>query len=223
MASRPITSWQIDGETKETMTDFIFLGFKITADGDCSHEIKRCLLLRIKAMTNLDSRLKIRHITLLAKVRIVRAMVFPIVMFGHESWTIKKLEHWRIDAFELWYCRKLLRVPWTMRRSNQSILKEINPEYSLERLMLKLQYFGRLMQRTDSSEKTLMLGKIEGRRRRGQQWLRWLNGITDNEHEFEQTPADSEGQGSLACCSSRGRKESDTTEWLNNNVKWWMC
>ena len=168
MASRPITSWQIDGETKETMTDFIFLGSKIIVESDCSLEIKIHLLLGRNSMTNPDIIFKSRNITLLAKVRIVRAMVFPTVMFGHESWTIKKLEHWRIDAFELWSCRKLLRVPWTMRRSNQSILKEINPEYSLERLMLKLQYFGCLMQITDSLEKTLMLGKIEGRRRRGQ-------------------------------------------------------
>ena len=220
MASRPITSWQIDGETKETMTDFIFLGSKIIVESDCSLEIKIHLLLGRKSMTNPDIIFKSRNITLLAKVRIVRAMVFPTVMFGYESWTIKKLEHWRIDAFELWSCRKLLRVPWTMRRSNQSILKEINPEYSLERLMLKLQYFGCLMQITDSLEKTLMLGKIEGRRRRGQQWLRWLNGITDNEHEFEQTPADSEGQGSLACCSSWGHKQLDTIEWLTNNNNW---
>ena len=151
------------------MADFIFLGSKITADGDCSHEIKRHLLLGRKVMTNLDSILKNRDFTLPTKVRLVKAMVFPVVMYGCESWTIKKAEHPRIDTFELWCWRRLLRVPWTARRSNQSILKEINPEYSLEGLILKLklQYFGHLMQRADSFEKTLMLGKIEGRRRRG--------------------------------------------------------
>ena len=166
MASGPITSWQIDGETLETMTDFIFFGSKITADGD--HEIKRFLVLGRKAMTNLDSILKSRDITLLTKFHLIKAMVFPVVMYGWESWTIKKAEHRRIDAFELWCWRRLLRVPWTERRSNQSILKEISPEYSLKRLMLKLklQQFGHLMQRTDSFEKTLMLGKIEGRRTR---------------------------------------------------------
>ena len=171
MASGPITSWQIDGET---VADFIFLGSKITADGDCSHEIKRRLLLGRKAMTNLDSILKCRDITLPTKVRLVRAMVFPVVMYGCKIWTIKKAERRRINAFELWCWRRLLRVPWTARRSNQSILKEINPEYSLEELMLKLklQYFGHLMGRTDSLEKTQTLGKIEGRRRRGQQRMR---------------------------------------------------
>ena len=169
MASGPITSWQIDGETMETVRDFIFLGSKITADGDCSHEIKRCLLLGRKAMTNLDSILKSRDITLPTKVRLVKAMVFPVIMYGCESWTIKKAEHRRTDAFELWCWRRLLRIPWTARRSNQSILKKISPEYSLEGLMLKLklQYFGQLMQRTNSWEKTLMLGKTEGGRRRG--------------------------------------------------------
>ena len=164
-----ITSWQIDGETMETVTDFIFLGYKTTADGDCSNEIKRYLLLGRKPGTNLDRILKIRAITLLTKVCLVKAMVFPVVMYGCKSWTIKKAEHRRIDAFELWCWRRLLRLPWTARRSNQSILKDISPEYSLEGLMLKLklQYFGHLMQRTDSLEKTLMLGKIEGRRRRG--------------------------------------------------------
>ena len=142
MASDPITSWQIDGETMETVTDFIFLGSKITADGDCSHEIKRCLLLGRKAVTNI---LKSRDITLPIKVHLVKAMVFPVVMYGCESWTIKKAECWRIDVFELWCWKRLLRVPWTRRRSNQSILKEISPEYSLEGLMLKLQYFGYLM------------------------------------------------------------------------------
>ena len=182
MASGPITSWQIDGETMEKVTDFIFLGSKITADGDCSHEIKRHLLVGRKAMTNLDSILKSRDITLPTKVHLVKAMVFPVVMYGCESWTIKKAEHRRIDAFELWCWRRLLRVLWTTRRSNQSILKEISPEYSLEGLMLKLklQYFGHLTQRTNSFEKTMMLGKIEGRRRRGQWRMRWLDGITDS-------------------------------------------
>ena len=179
-ASSPITSWQIDGETKERVRDFISLGSKITADGDWNHEIKRCLLLGRKAMTNLDSILKSRDITLPTKVHLVKAVVFPLVMYGCESWTIKKAECWRIDAFVLWYCRRLLRIPWTARRSNQSILKEISPEYSLERLMLKLklQYFGCLMWRTDSLEKTLILEKIEGRRKRGRQWVRWLDSIT---------------------------------------------
>ena len=184
MASSPIISWKIDGETMETVTDFIFLGSKITADGD-SHEIKRCLLHGRKAMTNLESILKSRDITLPTKVHLVKAMIFPVVMYGCESWTIKKAEHQRIDAFELWCWRRLLRVfgdSWTARRSNQSTLKEISPEYSLEGLMLKLkpQYFGHLMGRTDSLEKTLMLGKIEGRRRRGQQRMRWLDGITNS-------------------------------------------
>ena len=169
-------------------TDFISLGSKITADGDCSHEIKRHLLLGRKAMTNLDHILKSRDITLPTKVHLVQAMIFPVVMYGCESWTIKKAEHRRIDAFELWCWKRLLRVPWTARRSNQSILKEISPEYSLERLMLKmkLQYFGHLMQRTNPFEKTLMLGKIEGGRRRRRQRMRWLNGITHSmDMEFE--------------------------------------
>ena len=176
-----MTLWQIDGETRETGTDFIFLGSEIIADGVCSHEIKRRLLLGRKVMTNLDSILKSRNITLPTKVHLVKAMVFPVVMYGCESWTIKKAEHRRTDAFELWCWRRLLRVPSTARRSNQSILKEISPEYSLERLMLKLkfQYFGYLMRRTDSFEKTLMLGKIEGGRR-GLQRMRWLGGVTDS-------------------------------------------
>ena len=180
MASGPITSWQIDGETMETVTDFIFLGSKITADGDCSQEIIKCLLFGRKAMSNLDSIFKSRDIMLPAKVHLVKAIVFPVVMYGYESWTIKKAEHWRIDAFELWYWRRLLRVPWTSRMSNQPILKEISSEYSLEGLMLKLklQYFGYLMRKSDPFEKTLRLGKIEGRRRRGWQRMRWLDGIT---------------------------------------------
>ena len=170
MASRPITSWQIDGETMETVTDFIFLGSKITADGDCSHAIFRQLPLGRKAITNLDSILKNRDITLPTKVHLVKTLVFPVVIYGCESWTIKKAEHEKIDAFELSCWRRLLSVPWTARRSNQSILKEISPEHSLEGLMLKLklQYFDHLMRITDSLEKTLMLGKIEGQRRRGQ-------------------------------------------------------
>ena len=182
MASSPITSWQIDGERVETVADFIFLGSKITADGDCSHEIKRHLLLGRKVMANLGSMLKSRYIILPTKVHLVKVMVFPVVMYGCESWTIKKSEHQGIDAFEPWCWRRLLRVPWTARRSNQFILKEISPENSLEGLMLKLklQYFGHLMWRADSFEKTLMLGKIVGRRRRGQQRMRWLDGITDS-------------------------------------------
>ena len=181
MSSGPITSWQIDGETGETVTGFIFLGSKITAHGDCSHEIKRCLLLGRKVITNQDSILKSRDITLPAKVCLVKAMVFPIVIYEYESWTIKKAEHRRIDAFEMWCWRRLLRVPWTARRSNQSILREISPEYSLEGLMLKLklQYIGHLLQRADSLEKTPMLGKIEGRKRRALQRMRWLDGITN--------------------------------------------
>ena len=182
MASDPITSWEIDGETVETVADFIVGGSKITADGDCSHETKRRLLFGKEVMTNLDSILKSREITLPTKVCLVKAMVFPVVMYGCESWTIKKTERQRIDAFELWCWRRLLRVPWTARRSNQSTLKEISTDYSLEGLMLKLklQSFGHLMQRTDSFEKTLMLGKIEGGRRRGQQRMRELDGITDS-------------------------------------------
>ena len=159
-----------------------FFGSKITADGDCSHEIKRHLTLRRKVTTNLDSILKSKDITLSTKVHLVKAMVFPVVMYGCESWTIKKAECWRIDAFELWCWRRLFRVPWTARRSNQSILKEISPDYSFEGLMLKLklQYFGHLMRRVDSLEKTLMLGEIGGRRKRGQQRMRWLDGITDS-------------------------------------------
>ena len=178
MASSPITSWEINGETVGTVSDFIFGGSKITADGDCSHEIKRRLLLGRKVMTNLDSTFKSRDITLPAKVRLVKAMVFPVVMYGCESWTVKKAECRRIDAFELWFWRRFLRVPWTGRRSNQSILKEISPGFSLEGMM-KLQYFGHLMRRVDSLEKTLMLGGVGSRRRRGRQRMRWLDGLTD--------------------------------------------
>ena len=182
MASCSITSWQINGEKMGTVADFILGGSKITADGDCSHEIKRCLLFGRKVVTNLDSIFKRRDITLSTKVCLVKATVFPVVMYRCESWTIKKAECQRIDAFELWCWRRLLRVPWTARKSNQSILKEISPGSSLEGLMLKLklQYFGHLMRRTDSFGKTLMLGGIEGRRRRGQQRMRWLDGIADS-------------------------------------------
>ena len=182
MASGPITSWEIDGETVEAVSDFIFVGSKITAGGDCSHEIKRRLLLGRKVMTNLDSILKGRDITLPTKVCLVRAMVFPLVMYGCEIWTPKRAECQRIDAFELRCWRRLLRVPWTERRFNHSILKEISPGYSLEGMMLKLklQYFGNLMQRVDSLEKTLMLGGMGGRRRRGRQRMRWLDGITNS-------------------------------------------
>ena len=166
-------------ETVETVRGFIFLGSKITADGDCSHKIKRCLLLGRKAMINLDSMLKSRDITLLTKVLIVKAMIFPVVMYGCESWTMKKAECQRMDAFELWGWRRLLRVPWRARRSNQSVPKKISPKYSLEGLMLKLQYFGHVMQRANSLEKTLRMGKIEGRRK-GQQRMRWLDGVTDS-------------------------------------------
>ena len=182
MASGPITSWELDGETVETVSDFIFWGSKITPDGDCSHEIKRRLLLGRKVMTNLDSILKSRDVTLPTKVHLVKAMVFPVVMYARETWTVKKAEHQRIDVFELWCWRRLLRVLWTVRRSNQSILKEISPGWSLEGMMLKLklQYFGHLMQRAYSLGKTLMLRKIEGRRKRGRQRMRWLDGITDS-------------------------------------------
>ena len=175
MESGPTTSWEIDGETVETVADFIFGGSKITADGECSHEIKRCLVLGRKVvMNNLDSILKSRDMTLPTKVCLVKAMVFPGVMYGCESWAVKKAEHRRIDAFELWCWRRLLRVLWTARRFNKSILKEISPEYPLAGVMLKLklQYIGHLMPRADSFEKTLMLGKIEGRRGRGQQRMR---------------------------------------------------
>ena len=182
MVSGPNTSWEIDGETVEIVSDFIFGGSKITADGDCSHEIKRRLLLGKKVVNNLDSVLKNRDITLPTKVCLVKAMVFPVVMYGCESWTVKKAECRGIDAFELWYWRRLLRVSWTARRSNKSILKKISPGISLEGMMLKLklQYFGYLMRRVDSLEKTLMLGGIGGRRRRGRQRMRWLDGITDS-------------------------------------------
>ena len=185
MASSPFSSWQIEGKQWKQWQTLLFgdpMKWK-----DWTHELKRCLLLGRKVVTKLDSILKSRDITLPTKVHLVKAMVFPVVMYGCESWTIKKAEYQRIDAFELWCWRRLLRVPWTARGSNQSILKDISPEYSLEGLMLKVkfQYFGHLMWTTDSFEKTLMLGKIEGRRKRGRQRMRWLDVITDNEHEFE--------------------------------------
>ena len=182
MASGPITSWQIDGETVKTVRDFILETSKITAEGDCSHDIKKHLLLGRKVITNLDSILKSRDITLPTKVHLVQSVVFPVVTYGCENWTVKKAEHQRIDAFELWCWKRLLRVPWTTRRSNQSILKETSPGCSLEGMMLKLklQYFGHLMWRADSLEKTLMLGGIGGRRKRGRQRMRWLDGITDS-------------------------------------------
>ena len=225
MTSGLITSWQIDGETVEMVADFIFLGSRIIADGDCSLEIKTCLLLGRKVMTNLDSILKSRDTTLPTKFHLVKTMVFPVVMYGCESWTVKKAECQRIDAFERWCWRRLLRVPGTARRSNQSILKEISPGCSLEGLMLKLklQYFGHLTRRFDSLEKTLMLGGIVGRRRRGRQRMRWLDG-----HEFESTPGVGDGLGGLACCDSWGCKELDTIERLNwtekkVKVKWTIC
>ena len=218
MASSPIIWWQIDRKTMETVRDFIFLGSKITTDGDCSHEIKRHLLLGRKAMTNPDSIWKSRDITLPTKVHLVKATVFPVVIYGCESWIIKKAKCQRTDVFELWCWRRLLRVPWTARRSNQSILKEISPKYSLDGLMLKpkIQYLGHLMRRTDSLEKTLMLGKIEGRRRRGRQRMTWLDGITNwmdmSLSQFQELVMDREA---LACHSPRGRKELDMPELLN--------
>ena len=217
MASGPITSWKIDGETVETVSDFILGGSKIPADGDCSHEIKRRLLLGRKVMTNLDSVFKSRDITLPTKVRLIKAMVFPVVMYVCESWTGKKAERRRIDAFELWCWRRLLRVPWTARRSNQSILKEISPGI-LEGMMLrlKLQNFGHLMGIVDSLEKTLMLGGIGGQEEKGTTEdvmsgsHHWLDGC-----ECEWTSGVGDGQGGLVCCDSWGRKESVTTEQLN--------
>jgi len=211
-----ITSWKIDGETMETVTDFIFLGSKITAHGDSSHEIKIWLLFGRKAIINLDSMLKSRDITLLTKVHLVKVMVFLVVMYGCESWTVKKAECWRNDAFELWCWRRLLRFPWTARRFNQSILKEISPECSLEVLMLKLklQYFCHLKWRTVWFEKTLMLGKIEGKRRRGQQRMRWLDGITSSVDMTLSNLQKLEIDREAGVLQVHGVSKSQT--WLNN-------
>ena len=226
MASGPITSWETDGETVETAWDFNFLCFTITADGDCSHETKRRLLLGRKVMTNLESILKSRDITLPTKVCLFKAMAFPVVMYGCESWTVRKAEHWKIDAFELWCWRRLLRVPWTSRRSNQSILKEISPGCSLEGLMLKLdlQYFGHLMRRADSLEKTLMLGWIGGRRRRGRQRMRWLYNITDSMHmglsklwEFVMN-----GEAWHAAIHGVVRSRTRLSNWTDLLTDWWQ-
>ena len=225
MASGPITSWQIDGET---VSDIIFSGSKITADGDCSHEIKRRLLLGRKVTTNLDSIFKSRDTTFPTKFRLVKAMVFPVIMYGCESWTVEKAEGRRIDAVELWCWRRLLRVPWTARRSNQSILKEISPGCSLEVLMLKLklQYFGHLMQSVDSLEKTRMLAGIGGRRKRGHQRMRWLDGITDlMDMSFGWTLGVVDGQGGLAYCDSWDRRVGH--DWateliLSIDIYWYL-
>ena len=218
MASSPITSWQIDGGKVKAVTDFIFLGSKITVDGDCSYEIQRRLLLGRKAMTNLDRVFKNRDTTLLTKVHIVKAMVFPVVVYGCESWTKMKDEHWKSDAFELWCWRRLLRLPWTTRSSNQSILKEINPEYSLEgpMLKLKLQYFGHLMGRAGSLEKTLMLAKIEGKRGRWWQRMWWLDSITDSmARNLSKLQEIVEDRGTF-CAAVRGVAESQIwlTDWI---------
>ena len=215
----PLTSWQIEGGKVEAMTDFIFLGSKLTVDGDCSHEIKRCLLLGRKAIIKLDSVVKSKDTTLPTKVSIVKAMVFAVVMYRCESWTTKKAEHQRIDAFELWWWRRLFRVPCTTRSSNQSILKEINPEYSLEGLMLKLklQYFGHLMRNPNLFEKTLMLGNIEGKRRRGLK-MRSLDSITDSV-DMSLSKVQETVKDSLECCGPWGHKESGLSNWTTKTYQ----